>query len=268
MLTPIQLTQFQVFGCLVLRGVLTADEIRTAGAEFAFGLSLTQESDRSGIGGQQLNWTNQRPETPFLGSLLEDNRFYGAAKQVLGEDAVGFFARCNSFNGPQTAWHPDQVDRAWRGIKVGLYLDPLDGDTGALRLIPGSHKNPFFSDIHQVELRHSNTGGERAGGLNVEDMPAFIATSEPGDVVVFDNHTWHASYGGGKNRRMCTLGYFAPPITAEEVEATRNVAGEDSNVHAIWPAVSPHPEWLANPEGSPVRARWLSVLRKWGFPGY
>ena len=93
MLTPIQLTQFQVFGCLVLRGVLTADEIRTAGAEFAFGLSLTHESDRSGIGGQQLNWTNQRPETPFLGSLLEDNRFYGAARQILDQPLPHGFAR-------------------------------------------------------------------------------------------------------------------------------------------------------------------------------
>ena len=217
---------------------------------------MTQESDRSGIGGQQLNWTNQRPETPFLGSLLEDNRFYGAAKQILGEDAVGFFARCNSFNGPRTEWHPDLVDRAWRGIKVGFYLDPLDGDTGALRLIPGSHKNPFFSDIHQVELRHSNRGGERARGLNVEDMPAFIATSEPGDVVVFDNHTWHASYGGGKGRRMCTLGYFAPPKTAEEEEATRNVAGRRR------PGPRPFGRqsvrilaWLANQDGSPVRVR-------------
>ena len=199
MLTKIQLVQFQVFGCVVLRGVLTADEIETAGSEFDVGLGLTHESDRSrsGVRGQ-LNWTNQRPETPFLASLLEDERLYGAAKQILGDDAVGFFARCNSFNGYRTEWHPDIVDRAWRGIKLGFYLDPLDGETGALRLIPGSHNDPFFSDIHQVDLRHSYSGGESGAGLNVEDVPAFIAISEPGDVVIFDTHTWHASYGGGK----------------------------------------------------------------------
>ena len=267
MLKQIQATQFQVFGCVVLRGVLTAEEIDTAGSEFSFGLGLTHESDRTGIRGQ-LNWTNQRPETPFLSSLMEDARFYGAAQQVLGEDAVGFFARCNSFDGYRTEWHPDIVDRAWRGIKFGFYLDRLDGENGALRLIPGSHKDPFFSDLHQVELRDSYVGKDSGSGLNVEDVPAFIAASEPGDVVLFDTHTWHASYGGGKNRRMCTLGYFAPPTTAAEVEAARKVAGEDAKVHASWPAVSPHPEWLANPDGSPVRKRWISVLRQWGFAGY
>ena len=268
MLTKIQLGQFQVFGCVVLRGVLTADEIETAGSEFDVGLGLTHESDRSrsGVRGQ-LNWTNERPEAPFLSSLMEDERFYGAAKQILGEDAVGFLARCNSFDGYRTEWHPDMGDLAWHGVKFGFYLERLDGETGALRLIPGSHKDPFFSDLHLVELRESYKGAESGSGLRVEDVPAFVAASEPGDVVMFDNHTWHASYGGGKGRRMCTLGYFAPPKTAEEEEATRNVAGQDARVLAQWPAVRPHPAWLENQDGSPVRKRWIGVLRQWGFAG-
>ena len=89
MLSDSQLTLFNTFGFVVLRGFLTADEIDMANAEFDIGLAAAaREMQRAGIRGQ-LNWSNLRPETPFQAGLLEDPRFVGAAEKILGDRAVG-----------------------------------------------------------------------------------------------------------------------------------------------------------------------------------
>jgi hypothetical protein len=265
MLTHGQLAQFEVFGFLVLRGLLRPEEIEKAGADFDVGLAPAREGmERFGMRGQ-LNWSSLRPETPFLASLLEDERFYGAAQQILGEDAVGYFSNANSFDGDRTEWHVDVVDPDWSGIKFGFYLQPLDRNSGALRLIPGSHREPLLSDLRKVALRESNEGTLDESGLSVEEVPAFAAESEPGDVILFDNHTWHASYGGGNHRRLCTLGYFASPKNASEDAAVRSMVVDDAKLAATFPHLARHPQWIADSQGHPVRGRWVETLREWGF---
>ena len=178
---------------------------------------------------------------------------------------MGTFSNSNSFDGDRTEWHPDVDEPHWHGIKFGFYLQPLDGSTGALRLIPGSHKEPLHSDLKSVEMMESNDGAKNGTGLSVEQVPAFHARSEPGDVVLFDNHTWHASYGGSKDRRMCTVGYFASPTTPEEVVAVRFGAEQSANLARTFPRLRRHPDWVANPGGSRVRQGWIDTLRRWGF---
>lgn len=265
MLTDDQLTQFDVFGFLVLRGMLTSQEVERACTDFETGLASAQEGmDRSGIRGQ-LNWSNLRPETPFLASILEDQRFVSAAEQILGDDYVGSFSNANSFDGDRTEWHPDTVHPDWRGIKFAFYLQPLKPDSGALRFIPGSHKEPLLSEIKKVALRESNEGTINASGLNVDEVPSFVAESEPGDVVLFDNHTWHASYGGGKNRRMCSLGYFASPKNRWQEAAVKSMMESDAQLASKFPHLARHPQWLSNNAGNPIRAHWIDSLRKFGF---
>ena len=153
MLTDSQITQFEVFGFLVLKGMLTPREIEKAWNDFDIGLAAAQEGmDRSGIRGQ-LNWSNLRPETPFLASLLEDNRFFGVAKQVLGEDSVGCYANSNSFDGDRTEWHPDTVHPDWRGIKFAFYLQPLKRNSGAPPPLPQTSLHVVSFHISLVLLR-------------------------------------------------------------------------------------------------------------------
>ena len=211
MLTEAQLSMFNVFGFVVLRGVFGPDEMGAANSDFETGLKVAEAAmERTGIRGQ-INWSSLRPETPFLASLLEDERFLGPATQILGQETIGSFSNCNSFDGDRTEWHPDVSGQDWRGVKFGFYLQPLDALSGALRLIPGSHREPLHSDMRGIELSETFKDGERANGLSVQEVPAFVADSTPGDVVAFDNRTWHASYGGFRGRRMCTAGYFAAP---------------------------------------------------------
>ena len=265
MLTDSHLIQFEVFGFLVLKGMLAPEEIERAKADFEVGYASAREGmDRIGVRGQ-LNWSNLGQKTPFLATLLEDERFFGVAQQILDEDAIGSFSNAASFDGDRTEWHPDVANPDWRGLKFGFYLQPLDRNSGALRFIPGSHKEPLMSDLKKVIMKESFIGQLNESGLGVEDVPAFAAESEPGDVVLFDNHTWHASYGGGKDRWMCTMGYFATPKNRWQEQAVRSMAESDIKLTAMFPHRAPSPQWLENADGDPTRGRWIAALRKWGF---
>ena len=47
-----------------------------------------------------------------------------------------------------------------------------------------------------MSLKESNKGVIDQNGMTVDEIPAFIAHSRPGDVIAFDNRVWHASWGG------------------------------------------------------------------------
>ena len=264
MFTKSQVNQFDTFGFIVLRGVLGSDDLETINSEFETGLAAESEVHRKGIR-KQLNWSNLGPETPFLASLLEDPRFLGPAETLLGEDVVGSFCNSNSFSGDRTEWHPDVSRPHWRGIKFGSYLQSQAENTGALRFIPGSHKEPLHSDMKRVTLKDSNLGEGDGLGLSVEEIPAYVAKSDPGDVIIFDNRTWHASWGGSEDRRMCTVGYFASPKTPEEDDAVRLQAQQEGHLRQAFPRLGHHPHWIANTDGSPRRQLWIDFLRLNGF---
>ena len=99
-------------------------------------------------------------------------------------------------------------------------------------------------------------------GLAVNEVPAYAAVSEPGDVIIFDNRIWHGSWGGGVDRRMCTMGYFARPKTREEEDLVREQMESEKRTRQQFPRTNEHTEyWLSNTEGSPLRQRWVDFLR-------
>jgi hypothetical protein len=164
-----------------------------------------------------------------------------------------------------TEWHPDTGHLSRRGIKFAFYLQPLDECSGALRLIPGSHKAPLHSDIRKISLRESNKGTIDAEGLAVEEMPAYVARSQPEDVIAFDNRIWHASWGGKPGRRMCSVGYFASPESPDEKEAIRQIAEDEAKLQQAFPLVRRPDSWAANEARCPVRAEWIAFLGSHGF---
>jgi hypothetical protein len=102
-----------------------------------------------------------------------------------------------------TGWHSD----GWNSsgllfTKIALYLDPLARDTGALRVIPGSHKpGSGFADAVERDIGQSKA----RWGWEGREVPAVVLETRPGDVLVFNHNTKHASFGGGKARRMFTI---------------------------------------------------------------
>ena len=79
---------------------------------------------------------------------------------------------------------------------------------------------------------------------------------------------FHGSFGGGDDRRACTLSYHAEPRTPEQTEMAIHMAadamGVRDNAGDPWnPAREFSDEWLGNPQESPRRVGWINHLRRY-----
>ena len=269
-LTEAQIQLFEVFGFLVRRNLFSPEEINKINKEFDRRLaSILEGTDPEG---KRIfnNWGNRTPETPFIASLLEDPRIYLPSEQLIGEDSVPVHSNANSY-GKNTDWHPDRIDPHLLVIKNVMYLQPTTADRGALRVIPGSNKNPLHKDLHSIGLR-STSGPKKArfleeSGLRGEDIPCYVFSSNPGDIITFNELTWHAAFGGYRDRRTCTFNFYGNPKTPEEIESMRKVVEHtsESKKNLGTEGLQYHPWWLENPENNPRRARWINWLEEWGF---
>ena len=260
MLTEQLVDQFRTFGFVILRNVFGADELATIEAEYEDGLNAAYA--HLPFDGSKRHWTNTLgPETPYMANMLEDERFLLTAQQLFGEDVMGMGADANRYVG-HTRWHPDHYADPTKdcyGIKFAYYLDPVGAESGALRVVPGSHKMPLHQEMGDTIKR---------AGLDIPDVPGFVCKSMPGDVVAFDLRLWHASWGGTSGRRMCTFVYYNNPKGPEEEAATRVRAANSVKATAQYdrpndPLYPAH--WLQNKSGSPVRQRWIGRLGELGF---
>ena len=262
MLTEQQVNHFNTFGFLIFRGLFNPDELKTINAEVELRLASTKRYTSPDDSPAYMSWPNLGPETPFLARLPEDSRICGVAEQLCGEDAVGLSCNAGSYIN-ETHWHPDASDFHLHGLKFACYLQPLCANNGALRFIPGLHRLPFHEEVHR-NLSESDYG--------ISDVPAYICEIEPGDVVAFDFHLWHASCGGSTDRRMVSIIFDKNPQTPAEEKATRKAASENVQLRARLaqntfdsPGPEYHPHWLANPRKSPKRQHWIDRLRELGY---
>lgn len=257
MLTDVQLAHFQTFGFVVLRQLFTPKELEIIKREFIE--ELERVYHHAPFDGTKRYYAVMLGSTtPFFASLLEDPRFCGVAEQLYGEDTIGIATDANRYVG-NTGWHPDTGSYEQFGVKFAFYLQPVGPDRGALRVIPGSCKQPYFGELRE-QMKTMN--------LAITDVPGHVCVSEPGDVVAFDLRTWHASYGGSNDRWMCTCVYYNNPKTPEQEEVTRRQAVANKNVTAHFGRPGDTwlpPEWIANPKKSPKRQRWLDRMRELEF---
>ena len=151
-----------------------------------------------------------------------------------------------------------------------MYLQPTTADRGALRVIPGSHKNPLHEDLLRIGLRgfkENDSQFLKKSGLCGADIPCYIFESNPGDIITFYEWTWHAAFGGYKDRRTCTFNFYRNPKETDEIAAmqleVKNYAEETRTLGTV--GLQFHPTWLENPDHYPRRERWISWLKEWGF---
>src|SRR5262245_53202749 len=184
---------FRAFGFVVFRKFFTSDELKTINREFDHAM-LAQYAHKP-YDGSARHWSMMlEGDTPFFGGMMEDPRFMDFARAIYGDDVLGICADANRYTG-DTGWHRDTATVHQFGVKFAFYLDPVDADTGALRVVSGSHAFPDDAPFNTL-MRN----------FKIAEVPAHVCKSEPGDVVAFDLRTWHASCGGGRDRRRCTVG--------------------------------------------------------------
>ena len=146
-------------------------------------------------------------QNEYLSSLLDDHRIHDIASNLCGEDFNYYSGDGNYYVG-DTDWHSDGYNtRIVRMIKIAFYLDPVKENTGALRVIPGSHRtNDTFANLLQSQLRGTDEAPSLFG-ITGDQIPAVTLESNPGDIVVFNQNIKHSSWGGSDRRRMFTMNF-------------------------------------------------------------
>ncbi len=265
MLTAGQVDHFRTFGFRVLRGYL-ADRVSALRAEVDAAIrdayaATYHERVFDGISGHYLPLASRL--TPVSASLVcDDPRLIGAAERLLGgpvipecPEGVLYFS--------EAGWHTDDGIGV-RGVKFAAYFDELAADNGALRLVPGSH-HPEQNARLAAYSRQGPADGEADADWQAS-FPGFIADTSPGDVIAFDLHTWHASFGG-RDRLAWTAVYQRCPETEAERDRTlRSVhdsfeqafRGFDTGRYPVWR------DWLAGAAAHPRRAGVIERMRHAG----
>lgn len=211
-LTEQQRTFFAAYGYLHLPG-WWADGIEelTDAFDTVFGDEGNERLELAMVGRRFEPWVviaHFVERHPRLATLAHDERLVGVAEALLGpgaryEGSEGNVFRCT------TDWHYDSPTSLpdHRHLKIALYLDPVDHDTGALRVLPASHHDAaLYRGPLQPCLGFDGQSAARLG-VAAEDLPSWTVPSVPGDLLVWDFRLMHAAYGTTGRRRQFALNF-------------------------------------------------------------
>ena len=250
-LTQQQVAFFEVFGYLVLPRLFSDSEIVEMSEDF----DKTALDDRGGADFDADRRQNiSLTETKGWHNIEVRDQLFFPLRQLFGSsDFVSIGKPGGGLYVGDTDWHPDcAFVGTQKRIKGAIYLDTVTKDTGCLRIVPGSHKNPLHDQLQPLRMGRikkslddgslmSNIApaGEKGrleleqwqkySGINMEDgttiygvdsldIPAANMESKPGDVVFFDQHCFHAAFGGKDGRRMVAMSWASNPTEPGHVE--------------------------------------------------
>jgi hypothetical protein len=172
--------------------------------------------------------------TPVSLGLLD--QFAVTAAELLGRQVLPGRAKGTRYYG-DTGWHRDSEHHI-ASLGFITYLERVDGDHGALQVVPGSHADS--------EMALPGTG---------PCGPTEAIATRPGDVIVFDEHLIHGS-SGGHRRRQWRVDFVIEPHDSEESAAVRAWFGQSVPDEADHPAydVERYPSYGTH---------WRTRLRPW-----
>lgn len=212
-LSDTQLNHFSAFGFLKVPELFSASEIQSLTAAFE---EVLKRYGRPKQGNPAF-----RETVPVLDhderlcQLLDDDRVTGIASSILGEDFNYASSDGNQYIG-DTGWHPDGDHPDLFAIKMAWYLDPLTRTTGALRVLPGSHRwDSIWRGSASVRPNLSN----EQWGLSTAEIPGdYAIETNPGDLLIFNHNLFHSSFGGRDGRRMFTMNLVRHAATPDELK--------------------------------------------------
>src|SRR5581483_1145927 len=146
-------------------------------------------------------------KTPISLSLLD--RLEVVAAALLGGSVLPTRAKGVRFSG-NTPWHTDSTSPL-ASVGCLAYLERLGANDGALRVLPGSQHLDFRDALR----------GLRVEGMAVPSLPAHVVKTEPGDLILLDEHLFHSSFGGG-TRRQWRVDFVNAPVGAEAEDLTKS----------------------------------------------
>ena len=229
MLTDQQISHFQAFGLLILRGAFSNAETGELIAE-------TERLYRRVLGREpqedEVIWEAGFVErSQQLMGLIDDERIHEAACDLIGDRFLWVGSegmRGVDRNGPVHHWHTDgdksRVKLTSRRLKIMLYLDPLTREEGALRVIPGSHRSPLFDILLPFQEEHTKEH-PLFFGLQGQDIPGCAVETAPGDIAIVNPWIFHSVYGKVGRRRTIVLKFAGRPRTEAELKELKQSPG-------------------------------------------
>lgn len=214
MLTQNQIDHYDAFGFLILPNLFSIseiDELRAASLSVMRELRGTDDYTTD-VNQSVQPWCERHPAMQYL---IDDERIHQIPESLLGE---GFWLDGTEghLRVGDTAWHGDTgVTGVLRWVKIAIYLDPLTGEDGCLRVIPGSHR--WNQPDLLAPLRAADTSLDSQWfGLQPTEIPSVALETSPGDVVVFTERIIHAAFGGGVGRHQICASFVESIKTDEQ----------------------------------------------------
>jgi hypothetical protein len=215
-LTSQQVAFFHTFGFLKLPGLFKADADRLiAGFDEAFAThapdkvitdDMLQDTDNPVFTDRKRSIIFRIVErTESLRWLMTDARIRGIVQSLVGDryearPTDGHIFDCD------TSWHPDMGSDDRFRVKLSFYLDPQRANSGAIRLIPGSHYvDCDYSKTLLQDLYGRPQKVRQVYGVEAEEIPCCTIDTDPGDLLCWNFRTFHATFHGFQRRRLFSM---------------------------------------------------------------
>jgi ectoine hydroxylase-related dioxygenase (phytanoyl-CoA dioxygenase family) len=139
----------------------------------------------TGAAGNQFRYVPTMCErTPNSLALLQ--RLAPVASAILQAPVLPSRAKATKYRG-STNWHRDS-DSSLKTVSFVFYLEAVDAESGALRVLPGSHWAAYAGAIQEY-------------AETADVVPGTPIPTMPGDAIVLDERLFHASSGGVERRQ-------------------------------------------------------------------
>lgn len=211
-LTQQQIADYRRDGYVIIPQLLSRDELQPLAACYAedplMGGAMGAVADSSGNAQNLVLWTE--PGDDYIGHLPGLARFVETAETLLGGPVYHWHSKLVA-KPPGSAgrwdWHQDYGYWYYEGcllpemLTITASLDGMTRENGALELLKGSHR---YGRLDVKTLGHASGTDLDRLALVMERCERVALELEPGDGVIFDGLTLHAS-PGNNSRRPRTL---------------------------------------------------------------
>jgi hypothetical protein len=266
-----EILHFRTFGYVVARDLLSNTEVAQLTAEVMSALTdayggVGTDLDPDGTGGIRGDYLPLAADRAPLSRALiaDDPRFFQGSVALMGRPMVPTapIATCFTSN---AGWHNDDGTDIG-GVKFLIHLQSRTVESGALRVVPGSHDETFRRLVEQ----YLDQDPARQG-FSGWPVPFVALETVPGDVIAFDLHVFHSS-AGGSDRLAWTIEYVPWPGLGDAARlaavraAIADIVDYDHKGYDRdrWPTWR---DWAANPRRIPSRRTAIERLTLLGVLG-
>jgi phytanoyl-CoA hydroxylase len=217
MLSDRELYRYRTEGYVVVRDVLTSDQVATGRRILDDLVERSREvSTNDAVYDLEDDHTADRPHVrrikaparvdPFFAGLLQSAPVLDCVESVLGRDIRALGSKINlksGGGGSAVEWHQDFAFHPHTNddvVAVGIAFDDSTGENGCLLVVPGSHLGPVL-DHHQ--------DGVFVGAIDPAGAPADVTRAVPllmkaGDISLHHGRLLHGSTSNssGRPRRL------------------------------------------------------------------